>query len=198
MSIQGQSAYQASLESYWSTQESSLQPSCIVSVTAKDDVARAVAILNAGNCRFAVRSGGHAPAQGWANIAGGVTLDLQGLKQITISEDRQEVDIGPGNRWGDIYRVLDAEGLSVVGGRASPVGVGGLLLGGGISFFSPRYGYAADNVVSFEIVLASGEVVTASAETNADLYKALKGGSNNFGVVISFTLRTFEIGRAHV
>ena len=67
----------------------------------------------------------------------------------------------------------------------------GLLLGGGVSFYGNQAGWSADNVLEYEVVLASGQIVTASATSNPDLFWALKGGSSNFGIVTSFKLRTF-------
>lgn len=61
------------------------------------------------------------------------------------------------------------------------VGVGGCLLGGCLSFLSGQYGLGCDTVVSYEVVLANGSLVHASSEQFADLYKALKGGGNQFG-----------------
>lgn len=65
---------------------------------------------------------------------------------------------------------------------------------GGISFFSPEKGFGCDNVAKIEVVLASGQVVEASAQSNSDLFAALKGGSNNFGIVTRFDLQTVSIG----
>ena len=62
---------------------------------------------------------------------------------------------------------------------------------GGLSFFSPRFGLVCSNILSYEVVLASGSVTTASASTNPDLWRALKGGSNNFGIVTRFRFRSF-------
>lgn len=84
--------------------------------------------------------------------------------------------------------------LSVVGGRADTVGVAGLTTGGGISYFSGRYGLVCDNVVNYEIVLADGHIVNANSVENTDLRTALRGGSNNFGIVTRFDLMTFEQG----
>lgn len=145
-------------------------------------------------CNFAIRSGGHTPWTGANNIEDGVTLDLSQLNQVKVSPDRKTVDVGPGNRWLDVYDTLEKQGLIVVGGRASIVGVGGLTTGGGISYFSPRYGYAVDNIDNFEVVLASGQVVNANSKTNTDLFRALKGGSGNFGIVTSFTMRAYPQG----
>ena len=72
----------------------------------------------------------HTPFAGAANIQNGVTIDLQSLNQVDVSQDRKTVAIGPGNRWGGVYLKLDALGLATSGGRVAIVGVGGLMLGG--------------------------------------------------------------------
>ncbi len=93
------------------------------------------------SCPFVVRAGGHTPFAGGNSIENGVTIDLRNLNQVTIAADKQSVAIGPGNKWGQVYSKLDAAGLRVVGGRDKNVGVGGLMVGGGVSYFSGRYGY---------------------------------------------------------
>ena len=93
-----------------------------------------------------------------------------------------------------MYSSLDGLGLSVVGGRASGVGVGGLTLGGGISYLSPRYGWTCDTVLGFELVVANGSIIEAKPGKNEDLLIALRGGANNFGVITRIELKTFEQG----
>ncbi|KAF2760217.1 FAD-binding domain-containing protein [Pseudovirgaria hyperparasitica] len=192
--------YATSQQSFWSMQEVDLTPTCIVSPSSANDVAVGVLILSVGDklgitdCNFAVRSGGHTPWGGAANIDEGVTFDLQSLNQVDIASDRKTASIGPGNRWRNIYPKLDAVGLAMVGGRVAPVGAGGLILGGGISYFSPRKGFSCDNVVNFQVVVAPGVILDANKDKNADLFKALKGGSNNFGIVTRFDVSIFEQG----
>ena len=142
----------------------------------------------------AVRSGGHLQFAGAANIQNGITFDLRGLSGIEVSSDRSTVSVGVGATWGDVYAQLDPMGLMVAGGRAAQVGVGGLTVGGGVSYFSPRYGWTCDSVVSFEVVLANGTVVEANENHNSDLLWALRGGSNNFGIVTRIDLKVFEQG----
>lgn len=77
----------------------------------------------------------------------------------------------------------------------APVGVPGLVLGGGISFFSNKLGWACDNVAEYEVVTASGLVITATPNTFPDLYWALRGGGNNFGIVTNFKLSAFPLGQ---
>jgi len=91
------------------------------------------------------------PISDAANInSTGVLLSTSGLTQLDLSSDQTSVSIGPGNRWANVYKYLEPFSLSVVGGRMGVVGVPGLLLGGGISFFGNQYGWASDNVVKFE------------------------------------------------
>lgn len=185
-------------DSYFSTTAAELRPAYIVRPHCASEVSRTVQILVSGGHVFALRSGGHGTSFGASNIEGGVTLDL-GLLDWTVvvennrSLDRGEesaalVDIGPGARWRDVYAALDEHGLMVAGGREGSVGVGGLLLGGGISFLSGSRGLACDNVAAFEVVLADGRIVQASKTVNADLFWALKGGANNFGIVTNIRM----------
>lgn len=102
-------------------------------------------------CKFAVKSGGHAAFAGASNIDAGMTVDLINLNQVTVSANKQETAVGGGNIWYDVYRQLEPTGLSVIGGRVSAIGVGGLTTGGGISFFSGRYGWACDNVNTYQV-----------------------------------------------
>ena len=90
-----------------------------------------------------------------------------------------------------MYRQLEHKDLTVVGGRIGDVGVGGLTLGGGISFFSNMHGWTCDNVATYEVVTASGDIVTASPSSNIDLYWALRGGGNNFGLVTKFEIFSY-------
>lgn len=204
MSFPGAQAYNSSLSSYFSQQESQLKPLCVVSPTTVEDVSVAVSALSSAaaavdaseksSCQFAIRSGGHAPFVGAANIANGVTIDLRGLGTVDVSSDRTIASVGVGATWGDVYSKLDPLVLSVAGGRAAQVGIGGLTTGGGISYFSTRYGWTCDTVSNFEVVLANGTIVNANAEQNSDLLFALRGGSNNFGVVTRVDLQAFEQG----
>ena len=72
----------------------------------------------------------HTPIGGAANIEGGVTIDMQSMNQVVVSSDLKKVGIGSGNRWGNIYPTLDNLNVAMVGGRLSPVGAGGLIIGG--------------------------------------------------------------------
>ncbi|KAL2833613.1 putative oxidoreductase [Aspergillus pseudoustus] len=202
VSLPETATYNTSISSYFTQQNAQLHPSCIVTPTSASDVSIILKTLTSQNqihhgkkptCPFALRSGGHAFNTAFNNInSDGITIDLSNLSSITLSADRAIASIGPGATWGDVYTLLDPLDLTVPGGRAAQVGVGGLTLGGGISYFSPRTGWTCDSVVNFEIVRA-GEIVNANATHNAELWSALCGGGNaNFGIVTRLDLRTLE------
>ncbi|KAL4746739.1 hypothetical protein BDW72DRAFT_184240 [Aspergillus terricola var. indicus] len=197
-------AFRKSINSYWAQQEREVMQACIVQPREASEVAKVIDILKreydeqkasptgeAGDVLFAVRGGGQSPVPGGASAKGGVLIDLALFREVTVSDDRESVTLGAGVRWVDALRILDKKGLTVVGGRSSDVGVAGFILGGGISFFTPRFGLACSNVLAYEVVLASGKIVRATAQSYPDLWRALKGGSNNFGVVTRFTVRCF-------
>ncbi|KAL8968401.1 MAG: hypothetical protein Q9197_004902 [Variospora fuerteventurae] len=131
---------------------------------------------------------------GSANIEDGVTIDMSSIDAVDIAQSKKVVSIGAGARWSDVYSKLDALGIAVGGGRLSNVGVAGFITGGGMSFFAPRYGFVCDQVQNFEVALADGQIVNANATSRADLWFALKGGSNNFGIVTRFDLKAFSQG----
>ncbi|KAF8714596.1 fad binding protein, partial [Rhizoctonia solani] len=149
------------------------------------------------DCEFAIRGGGHTPNPGWASTDSGVLISLSGLTAIQVSQDKQSVVIGAGNRWGDVYAKTGEYGVTVTGGRISPVGVSGFLLGGGLSYLMHSEGFSANNILSYEIVLANGTISTVTAESAGDLFRALKGGTGNFGLVTSFTLQTYPISQVY-
>jgi hypothetical protein len=131
--------------------------------------------------------------KGAANTDGGVLVAMNSFKNYTILPEEGIMEAGPALNWGQVYSALVPYGKIVIGGRLKDIGTGGLTLGGGIHYFTNKYGFAMDNVVSYEVVTADGKIVDASATCNPDLFWALKGGSNNFGIVTKFTYKTFDV-----
>lgn len=170
-----------------------MQPRCVFKPAKALDVSTLVLLSRLTNCPFAVKGGGHAAFGGASSIEGGITVTMEGFNQVSVASDKKTVDVGPGNRWVDVYTALEPHGVGVAGGRMAPVGVPGLILGGGINFFANKIGWACDNVASFEVVTASGVIVTASPKSYSDLYWALRGGGSNFGIVTNFKLDAFPL-----
>ncbi|KAI0967871.1 hypothetical protein F4678DRAFT_482894 [Xylaria arbuscula] len=185
--------------SYFSCNARGLHPAGIIQPKTAQEVSNVVQSLVAAKVPFAVRSGGHTSWPG-SNTIGpeGVTIDLGRMDWVKVLENEQgekkEVSLGPGNRWGKVYASLAEQGLTIAGGREGHVGVAGLILGGGMAFFTARYGLACDNLCEVEIILADGRIVNARREgEHADLFRALKGGSNNFGIVANFKMRALPV-----
>ncbi|PGH07714.1 hypothetical protein AJ79_06191 [Helicocarpus griseus UAMH5409] len=179
---------------FWSQQQSEVKPACVFEPTSSAQVAVVLLLVRMLHCQFSVKSGGHAAFANSSSIPDGVTIDLGQLNTIELSSDRTRVKVGAGNRWVDVYNELAPKGVTAVGGRVADIGVGGLMLGGGISFYSAQYGFACDNVNSFEVVVADGRILHVSPKSHPSLYWALRGGGNNFGIVTEFNLATYPAG----
>ncbi|KAH7312601.1 hypothetical protein B0I35DRAFT_481044 [Stachybotrys elegans] len=190
----GSASYQGRVDSFFSI-DTRLTPYCFVQPETSSEVSQAVKALVADeSCTFAVRSGGHTLWEGANNIEDGVTIDLGRMTTTRYHPEKGTATVSPGSRWVDVYAKLGEDGVAVKGGRTGTVGVGGLVIGGGMSFFSARKGFVCDTVEEFEVVLADGEIVIASRDSNAGLFKALKGGSSNFGIVTRYEMEAFEVG----
>ncbi|KAL4883833.1 hypothetical protein BJY04DRAFT_226442 [Aspergillus karnatakaensis] len=186
----GSAQYDDSVRSYTSV-NAQLHPTCILQPLSTEDISIAIKSLTASNCPIAVRSGGHASSIGASNISPGVTIDLSLLNRTTYNPLTTTASIQTGARWSSVYETLQHHNVMVPGGRSASVGVGGYLLGGGISFHASRVGLSCDSIQRYEIVLASGEIIHVTRRSHPDLFKALKGGSNNFGIVSTFEMSTF-------
>lgn len=133
--------FQVELHTYWSQACANIVPTCIVFPTETQQVSDIVRILNDyPDVGFAVKSGGHNSNTGLSSVQGGVLIALSEMAATTISDDLASADVQPGARWASVATTLDEYGKTVVGGRLGGVGVGGYLLGGGLSFLSTQYG----------------------------------------------------------
>ena len=157
-----------------------------------DDVARVIAYARESGLPLAVRGGGHNGA-GLGTLDDGVVLDLGAIRGIDVDPLARTVRVGGGCTWGEVDRATHEHGLATPSGIIGTTGVGGLTLGGGLGHLTRRHGLAIDNLISAEVVLASGERVVASRDEHPDLFWALRGGGGNFGVVTSFEFRLHAV-----
>ncbi|KAL6705701.1 hypothetical protein ACN47E_006490 [Coniothyrium glycines] len=196
-----QHKYDESVASYWSLKETDIRPSCVVLPESANEVSQVVHLLSAGarvlndKCRFAIRGAGHTPFAGAANIEDGIVIHMKNMPSRGLSDDHKTITVSPSKTWDQVFATLDEFDLATLGGRVGGVGVGGLTTGCGISYFSPRFGFTCNMVENFEVVLASGVIVNANGTSNRQLWKALRGGSGNFGIITAITLRTFPQGK---
>ena len=163
-------------------------PGVIAHCTGLADVIAAVRFARENRLLVAIRGGGH-NVGGRAVCDGGMVIDLSGMKGIHVDPGAQRVRAQPGVLLGELDRETHVYGMTVPLGAVSKTGIAGLTLGGGVGWLARKYGLTCDNVISFELVTADGEVRRASANENPDLFWALRGGGGNFGVVTSFEYR---------
>ncbi|MCL4250822.1 MAG: FAD-binding oxidoreductase [Anaerolineae bacterium] len=163
-------------------------PALIVRCVDVSDVIAAVNFAQDTQLPLAIRGGGHNGA-GLSMVNDGLVIDLSLIKGVHVDTKAGTVRVGGGCVWGDVDHATHPFGVAVPSGFISTTGVGGLTLGGGLGYLTRKYGLTIDNLLAVEIVLADGRCVTASADTNADLFWAIRGGGGNFGVVTSFLFK---------
>ena len=174
-----------------------LLPSCRFFPTQTSDVRDGLAIIVSQNTSFAIVSGGHSGKTSASNIDDpGVTIDLSSLKDISLIEEGELVQVGPGASWSEVYAFLEPHGLTVAGSRDGHVGAGGFVLGGGLSWFSSQVGWSCDTVLEFELVTPDGRILLVNTSSHPELFEAAKGSLGTFGVVTRFTMRPIRTAQA--
>jgi hypothetical protein len=171
------------------------RPALIVRCAGVSDFRYAIEFAREHDLPVSVRGGGHSYA-GHSAADGALMLDLSLLKGIRVDPARRRVRAAPGVLWKVFDHETSSFGLAVTGSQVSSVGIAGLTLGGGLGWLMRQHGLTCDNLVSADVVTADGQLLTASAEENPDLFWGLRGGGGNFGVVTSFEYQLHEVGAA--
>ncbi|WP_049564369.1 FAD-binding oxidoreductase [Nonomuraea sp. SBT364] len=166
------------------------RPVLVAEATGREDVRAAVAAAGELGLPLAVQATGHGTH---VPSDGGILLRTTALDRVEIDPVKRVARVGPGARWGQVLAAAAPYGLAPLSGSSPAVGVTGFTLGGGVGWLSRRYGFAADSVVSAEVVTADARIVTADAYRNADLFWALRGGGGNFGMVTSLEFRLYPV-----
>ena len=161
------------------------RPALIARCQNTADVVDAVGFARGAGLEICVRGGGHNVA-GRAVVDGALMIDLSPMKGIHVDAGARTVRAQGGVIWRELNRETATHGLAVTGGAISTTGIAGLTLGGGLGWLMAKFGLAADNLIAVELVTAGGEVLDVTAESNPDLFWALRGGGGNFGVAASF------------
>ncbi len=160
-------------------------PALVVQPTGAADVQSAVTFARERELLLAVKCGGHS-FSGKSTCDGGIQIDLSRLRGVRVDTTARRAWVEGGSLLGELDHETMAHGLVTTAGTVSHTGVGGLTLGGGFGRVARRFGLALDNVKSVDIVTADGKLRHASAEENADLFWAVRGGGGNFGIVTGF------------
>jgi FAD/FMN-containing dehydrogenase len=169
------------------------RPALIARCRGLADIADAVKMARDRKLEAAVRGGGHNVA-GRATIDGGLMIDLSLMKGIHVDPKARTARAQGGLTWNEFNRETQLHGLATTGGVVSTTGIAGLTLGGGLGWLMGKHALALDSLLSVDLVLADGRILTASKDDNADLFWALRGGGGNFGVATSFEYRLHPIG----
>jgi FAD/FMN-containing dehydrogenase len=164
------------------------RPALVVRCREAADAAAGVRFARAAGAEISVRGGGH-------NVAGravrddAVMIDLAEMREVEVDPGARTLRAQGGATWGELNAKAAEHGLAVTGGAISSTGIAGLTLGGGLGWLMAKHGLAADNVQAIELVTAEGEILEVTAQSEPDLFWALRGGGGNFGVATAFTYR---------
>lgn len=172
------------------------RPRLIARCADAADVMAAVDFARESGMEVSIKGGGHGVA-GLAVAEGGLMIDLSGMRGIRVDPEARTVRVEGGCRWRDVDHATHAFGLATPAGVVATTGVAGLTLGGGFGHLSRRYGLTCDNLISADVVTADGGFVTANAQSHPDLFWALRGGSGNFGAVVSFEFRLHAVNNVY-
>lgn len=177
---------------YWNP-STDKHPAMIVRCAQPDDVARCIDFARQNDLTVAVRSGGHS-FLGWGTCEAGLIIDVSRMKDIAIDPNKQTARAGAGVVAQELEAAAGAYGLAPVLGECPTVGIAGLTLGGGLGWLSGRHGAICDNLLSANLITVDYHSVIASAESNSDLFWAIRGGGGNFGIATSFEYRLHPLG----
>ncbi|MGH2827578.1 MAG: FAD-binding oxidoreductase [Actinomycetota bacterium] len=156
------------------------------------DVSHVVSLARESGQELAVRSGGHS-LSGHSVSDGGIVLDLSEMKRLEIDVEGRTAWAETGLTAGDYTSAVGVHGLATGFGDTGSVGIGGITLGGGVGFLVRKYGLTIDDLLAADIVTADGQLRRVDAETNPDLFWAVRGGGGNFGVATRFQFRLHEV-----
>jgi FAD/FMN-containing dehydrogenase len=169
------------------------RPALIARCAGAQDVIAAVEHARDHGLDVAVHGGGHG-VRGHAVCDDGVMIDLRPMNQIEIDTGRRRARVQAGVTWRELDAATQANGLALTGGRVSSTGVAGFTLGSGSGWLERKLGLAADSLLSAQVVLADGSLVTASEHAHPELFWGLRGGSGNFGIVTRFEFALHPVG----
>ena len=156
------------------------RPASIAGVTTEQDVRDAVRFAAATGERVAVQNTGHGLS---APMEGGVLISTHRMSGVRVDPRKRTAWVEAGATWREVIAETAPHGLAPLSGSLPGLGAVSYVLGGGVGLLARRYGFAADHVRRIDLVTADGLLHRVTADGDADLFWALRGGGGNFGVV---------------
>ena len=175
-------------------------PDIIVEAVGIDDLREALAFARSNDLQVVCRASGHSTA-GAPLRNGGMMIYVRGLNEIAINADARTATIGPGVTMAGLYGMASRSGLDFPTADCSTVALTGFILGGGFgrNCMHLTNGPACYALRSAQIMLATGDIVTASEDSHPDIYWAMRGcGPAFFGIVTEMTVQLFEPAGAYM
>lgn len=169
-------------------------PAIAVGATCAADVAAAVSWAVAHGLGVAVQATGHGPVR---NAAGAMMITTRRMQGVSIDPERRTARVEAGVKWKRVMEAAAEFGLAGLCGSSSDVGVVGYTLGGGLGSLGRKYGFAADAVRSVELVTADGRQHTLSADSEPELFWAVRGGKGNLGIVTALEIELAPVGELY-
>ncbi|PIG86746.1 FAD binding oxidoreductase [Aspergillus arachidicola] len=182
----GSDEYAESIKRWSDTCEK--EAGAVVKVTSTFEVSEVIKFARKNRISFAVEAGGHSTT-GSSASHGGIVISLSQMRKVLTDPASKTVCVQGGATWQDVNSSTAPYGLVVVGATSSHAGVGGSTLGGGYGWLTGRYGLIIDSLLSVRMVLADGSIVEASETTSPDLFWAVRGAGQAFGVVTELVFR---------
>ncbi|GAA2777022.1 FAD-binding oxidoreductase [Saccharopolyspora taberi] len=169
-------------------------PAVIVGAVDEHDVCAAVAHAADAGLGVSVQATGH----GTSGLNdGGVLISTRRMDGVQVFPARQEARIEAGVQWRQVIAAAAPHGLAPLSGSSPTVGAVGYALGGGLGLLGREFGFAADHVLSLDVVTADGKLRSVDASNDPELFWGLRGGRDHLGVVTSMTIRLFPVERIH-
>jgi FAD/FMN-containing dehydrogenase len=186
----GSETYHADIKSWSETCEK--DAGAIVKVTSAEEVSKTIVFARRHNIEFVAKAGGHSTSSESAT-RGGIVISLERMRDVVVDPASKTVRVQGGCRWEDVNQATTAYGLGVVGATASQTGVSASALGGGFGWLTGQYGLISDNLVMATMVLADGSVLETSEDRHNDLFWAIRGAGQAFGIATELVFKAHSI-----
>jgi len=161
------------------------------------DVAAVVSYAAEASLRVAMQGTGHGAGARGGELSGTVLVKMERMRGIEIDAEARTARVEAGVIWSEVAEAAAEHGLAALAGSSPDVGVVGYTLGGGLSWLGRRYGLAASNVLAVELVTADGEIRRVDAETDRELFWAVRGGGGSFGAVTAIEFALFPVAEVY-